>query len=105
MEYKEINSDELEKILNQDDMDSYILLDVRTPREYDEEHIPDSTLINIYDQDFPEQVAKLDRDKTYYVYCRSGKRSADACIIMHDLGFRKLHNLTGGIIGWHGPTE
>ncbi len=81
-----------------------VRLDVRTPAEHAEGHIPDSLNINVMDGDFAAKVAELDRDKTYYVYCRSGGRSGNACGAMGQMGFSKLHNLTGGMLGWKGAV-
>jgi rhodanese-related sulfurtransferase len=48
---------------------------------------------------------ELDKDKTYFVYCLAGGRSAQACGIMKQLGFEKVYNLVGGISQWEGPVE
>ena len=45
---------------------------------------------------------ELDKDKHYYVYCKSGGRSAQACAIMKQLGFKRTYNLLGGITSWRG---
>ena len=77
-----------------------ILLDVRTPEEFLESHIPGSLNIDFYGEDFLPDLAALDRSKRYAIYCRSGKRSNDSCQIMTELGFDDLYNLRGGIIEW-----
>ena len=77
-----------------------VLLDVRTPEEFADGHLVGATLINYYDDDFRAQLTGLDRDTTYYVYCRSGKRSAGAQQIMEELGFRRVVNLAGGFQAW-----
>lgn len=82
-----------------------VLVDVRTETEYSEGHIPNSLLIDIKAQDFSERIEKLDKTKTYYMYCRSGARSATACKIMAEKGFKKLFNLSSGILGWKGSVE
>ncbi|MEX0273681.1 MAG: rhodanese-like domain-containing protein, partial [Flavobacteriaceae bacterium] len=48
---------------------------------------------------------KLDTSKNYYVYCRSGNRSAQACAIMGSLGFGNVYNLEGGFMEWEGEVE
>ena len=48
---------------------------------------------------------QLDKSKAYFVYCRSGARSARACAVMEQSGFPVTFNLLGGIIAWEGPTE
>lgn len=79
---------------------NFVLLDVRTPGEYEESHIEGSILINYQAPDFKDELQKLDKDKTYLVYCRSGMRSAASIDIMIDNGFKKIHNILGGIMGW-----
>ena len=83
-----------------------IILDVRTEEEVASGKIPNSINIDIYKgQGFVYQVEELDKNKTYYVYCRSGARSAQACSIMNQLGFEKTYNLIGGIMQSEGPIE
>ncbi len=82
------------------------LLDVRTPAEYEDTHIPNATLIDIYrSQEFIEELEKLDKTRHYYVYCRSGKRSGQACKLMNQLGIENAFNLEGGILEWEGEVE
>lgn len=82
-----------------------IILDVRTLEEYEEVRIPNSKLINIQEpQSFVDEIEKLDKSKSYYVYCRFGSRSMMACNIMSQMGFTKLANLEGGITEWHGEV-
>ena len=52
-------------------------------------------------QDFIFDLEELDKNKNYYVYCRSGNRSAQACAIMNQLGFKNAYNLSGGILEWN----
>lgn len=77
-----------------------IVLDVRTPEEFREAHIADATLVDFYDSDFRDQIAALDRDVSYVLYCRSGNRSAEAARLMDDLGFRSVDEIDGGILSW-----
>lgn len=77
-----------------------LVLDVRTPDEYAAGHIEGCTLINVFDEDFAQQVDKLDPNTPVYVYCRSGRRSANAMSILHDKGFAEVYNLKGGIMAW-----
>ncbi len=49
---------------------------------------------------FAQKVAALDKDKTYFVYCRSGNRSGNACEMMSKDGFKNLYNLSGGMMNW-----
>ena len=84
---------------------SAVLLDVRTPQEHSESRIPNSILINIMDTSFQDKIEKLDRSKSYYVYCRSGNRSFHAGNTILKMGFEKVYNLASGITGWHGKIE
>ena len=83
--------------------DNAVLLDVRTPEEVEDGYIPESTNIDFYlGQEFLDELEKLDKSKSYYVYCRSGNRSRQACAIMNSTGFDNAYNLEGGIIEWDG---
>jgi rhodanese-related sulfurtransferase len=82
-----------------------IILDVRTDDEYKEGIIANAINIDIHSgQEFVEAIEALDKDKNYFVYCRSGMRSAKACEIMNQLGFENAYNLTGGIVDWEGEV-
>ena len=82
-----------------------VLLDVRTPMEHQMVRIPNSILIDINNPMFMQEIDRLDRKKSYYVYCRSGNRSFHAGIYMLKAGFEKVYNLEPGIIGWHGKKD
>jgi len=83
--------------------DNAFILDVRTPEEADQGQIPESTTLNIYlGQEFLAELEKLDKSKNYYVYCRSGQRSRQACAIMNSIGIPNAYNLMGGILEWKG---
>jgi rhodanese-related sulfurtransferase len=82
-----------------------VLLDVRTPMEHQMVRIPNSILIDINSPMFMEEIDKLDKTKSYYVYCRSGNRSFHAGNYMLTNGFEKVFNLESGIIGWNGEKE
>lgn len=82
-----------------------VVLDVRTQEEVNEGYIPGAINLDIHQgQEFIEAIKKLDTDKSYYVYCRSGARSGQACSIMNQLGFEKAYNLMGGFSNWNGPS-
>lgn len=83
--------------------DNALILDVRTEEECNNGIIPNSINIDIYmGQEFLEKLEALDKSKNYYVYCRSGARSAKACELMNNLGFENAYNLQGGILDWDG---
>ena len=82
-----------------------VILDVRTPEEYRKGHIPNAVNIDIYlGQEFLDAVKELDVSKSYYVYCKAGGRSAQACSVMKQLGFENAYNLLGGYARWKGET-
>ncbi|CAM3881173.1 rhodanese-like domain-containing protein [Flavobacterium branchiophilum] len=82
---------------------NYVVLDVRTDDEFQDGYIPDAIQIDIHQgQGFVYRLEELDKTKNYYVYCRSGARSAKACSIMNELGFENTFNLEGGIMNWEG---
>jgi rhodanese-related sulfurtransferase len=77
-----------------------VILDVRKADEFAEGHIKGAILIDQFQDDFVEQAkAKLPIDKTIAIYCRSGRRSANAASKLADIGY-KCVNLKGGILAW-----
>jgi rhodanese-related sulfurtransferase len=82
-----------------------IILDVRTDAEVEEGMIPEAIHLDIHQgQAFISALEKLDKTTHYYVYCRSGARSGQACSIMTQMGFTASYNLLGGFNEWDGPT-
>ena len=85
--------------------DNAVILDVRTEDECNEGIIPGALLNDIYKgQGFIYRLEELDKSKNYYVYCRSGARSAKACDVMNNLGFENTFNLLGGFLEWDGEV-
>ncbi|WP_282134508.1 rhodanese-like domain-containing protein [Seonamhaeicola maritimus] len=90
----------VEKLENDDNA---VVLDVRTNAEVAEGIIPNAIHLDFYlGDEFVDELDELDKDKNYYVYCRSGNRSHKACEIMEELGFTNAYNLEGGILQWIG---
>lgn len=80
-----------------------VILDVRTENEVRDGIIKNAIHLDIYKgQEFVNALQDLDKSKNYYVYCRSGNRSGQACAIMDQLGFANAYNLQGGILQWTG---
>ncbi|CAB4336828.1 MAG: rhodanese-like domain-containing protein [Actinobacteria bacterium] len=79
---------------------SVAILDVRTADEYASGRIPHAINIDVEASDFDTKIAKLDKSKTYAVYCHSGRRSAIAAGKLVSAGFLSIHNLDGGITSW-----
>lgn len=74
-----------------------VILDVRTQREFNYGHLENAIVVDIYQKSFREEISKLDKEKTYYVYCKTGIRSRSAVNYMLQSGFKKVCNLDGGI--------
>ena len=77
-----------------------VILDVRMPEEYAGGHIRDALNINYQSPSFKDKVARLDKNFTYIVYCRTGMRSSAARDIMEEMGFKHVINMTGGYADW-----
>ena len=80
--------------------DSLQLVDVRTSEEYAVSHLKNAQNICVTNDDFKKKVAGLDKEKPVYVYCKKGGRSAEAAIILKEMGFTKVYDLQGGITSW-----
>lgn len=88
-----------------DSTEDSVILDVRTPAEWSEGIIPNAKKIDFLDSaNFIKNIEQLDKNKTYFVYCRSGNRSGQTCQIMNQLGFKNSYNLMGGMMEWKGET-
>ena len=88
---------EFEKKMN---ANSGQLLDVRTPDEFKLDRIANATNLDIYSASFDAEVNKLDKSKTYYVYCQRGGRSTQAAEKLKKSGFQHVYELDGGILNW-----
>jgi rhodanese-related sulfurtransferase len=89
-------------ILIQENKDNpnFVILDVRTPEEFLGDYIENAVNLDYYSDIFRNDLEKLDKNKTYLIYCRSGSRSENALNIMKELDFREVYNMSGGIIKW-----
>ena len=77
-----------------------VILDVRRPSEFAEGHLKGAILLDwLSDKTFLEGLEKLDKERTHYVYCRSGKRSHAAATLMQSRGF-KIVEMAGGYLNW-----
>lgn len=77
-----------------------VILDVRIPQEVAEGHLAGAKNIDVQDELFQQNIEQLDKNKTYLLYCRSGKRTAVAGAKMKAAGFKKVYMLDGGITSW-----
>ena len=99
--YRQIDMDEAVKMMEEES--DYIILDVRTPEEFREEHIPDAINIPNETIDSDEPVELPDKEQLILVYCRSGNRSKQASGKLVKLGYTNIVEF-GGIIDWTGDT-
>lgn len=98
---KHINQQEWGELLSNDT--NAVILDVRTPEEQAEGIIKNAICIDIYKtEEFISEIEQMDKTKNYYVYCKAGGRSANACQVMDEMGFAQTYNLLGGISLWTG---
>ncbi len=82
-----------------------VILDVRTHEECAEGSIPNAIFNDIYKgQGFIYNLEALNKNKNYYVYCKAGARSSQACAIMKQMGFENTYNLDGGFMNWKGEV-
>ncbi len=82
------------------DKNGGIILDVRTPNEVSAGQIENASTIDFYDDAFKNKISKIQKNKTVYVYCKSGGRSSKAAQLLVDAGQSKVVNLDGGIMAW-----
>ena len=80
--------------------DKLVVLDVRTPKDYENGCIPRALNFDVQDNNFSKIIQLLDRSKLYIVYCKSGIRSEEAITIMSNLGFKNLYHMNEGMDGW-----
>lgn len=92
-----MNAKDFSAIAQQADV---VILDVRTPGEFSQGHIEGAMNIDVEASTFDSEIAKLDKSKTYAVYCHSGRRSGIATQTMAKMGFKHLYNLENGLSDW-----
>lgn len=96
---KNINPSEARKLIENEEI---IILDVRAPWEFSEGHIKNAKNLDFTDPDFSDNLKKIDKNKKYLVYCKTGRRSGMALEVMANAGFNNLYNLIGGYESWNG---
>ncbi|WP_224489008.1 rhodanese-like domain-containing protein [Robertkochia flava] len=77
-----------------------VLVDVRTPVEFEEGHLPGALNIDVKSEEFINEVSGIRKNRNVLLYCRSGRRSARAAEILDSLGYKKVYNLEGGYLAW-----
>ena len=76
------------------------VVDVRTPEEYAQGHLPNARNIDWNGSDFEKSIVKLDKSKPVFVYCLRQTRTASAASMMRSIGFKEVYELSGGIAAW-----
>ncbi|MEX0965698.1 MAG: rhodanese-like domain-containing protein [Bacteroidia bacterium] len=104
VKYRTLSASELHSSIKMKN-GSAVLLDVRNPDEFKEEHIPGAVNIALHSPEFLKQIQKLEKNKTYFIYCRSGQRSAMACEILAQHGFEHIYDLRGGTTFYEGELK
>ena len=103
---KMINLSETEWVKLHDESEESVIIDVRTDDEFSTGYIEGAVNIDFYmGNKFISEIGKLDKSKSYFIYCKSGARSGQTCELMKQKGFKKVYNLEGGILGWTGELE
>lgn len=98
---KNITPEKAFSLVNENKNNSnFVILDVRTPNEYEDGHLESSKNIDYKSNDFKKVIEEMDKTKTYILYCRSGVRSVKSYDIMKKLNFADVYNIEGGIKGW-----
>ena len=92
--------DAVRVILASQDDPGFVLLDIRTTAEVAEGHLSGTANLDFYSPTFRDELAQLDRDRIYLIYCRTGNRTGQTRTIMSELGFEKVYDLDGGIRTW-----
>lgn len=98
---KSISVEEAAQLIEDNNNNSdFVILDVRTPSEFESGALENAVNIDFYSETFEEEIAKLDRDTHYLIYCRSGGRSSRMLELVKSLGFSKVYEMRGGINTW-----
>jgi rhodanese-related sulfurtransferase len=101
--YKDIDSKAFEAGIKENP--NAVVIDVRSAGEFHSGMIPGAINIDLMGGDFADRIKALDKNKAYYLYCRSGNRSGMAAGAMSQWGFDEVYNLAGGIMYWGGEVS
>ena len=100
---KDVSADKtLELIEENAENSDFVILDVRTISEFRDGHLENAENLDFYADTFKDELGKLDKNKSYLIYCASGNRSGKSLKIMDEMGFAKVYNMLGGFKGWSG---
>lgn len=96
-EPKNVTPDEVEKLMRDGKV---IVLDVRTPEEFGDGHVPGAVNLNVHDVEFAAKVAALEKGKPVVVHCAAGNRSARALPVLREQKFPAVYHMNGGYKAW-----
>ena len=88
-------------IQEQTDNSDFIILDVRTPKEFESARLENSVNLDFYSKSFRSKLEQLDKENIYLIYCRTGRRSAKTLQVMKELKFQHVYNMLDGVLRWH----
>ena len=101
--FEKISADDAKKIMSTEK--NFVILDVRTKDEFDKKHIPNAILLPLAEIEKGNFTEKLpDKNQKILIYCRTGRRSANAAQILVDNGYKNIFDF-GGIVDWNGEVE
>ena len=95
---RDIDVQEAANLLKQDA--TVVVLDIRTPQEFQQGHIAGAENVDFRGPEFMEKIERLGRDKPYLVHCASGGRSTRSLSVFEELQFKQMYHLEAGINGW-----
>ncbi|MFQ5996774.1 MAG: pyridoxal-phosphate dependent enzyme [Dehalococcoidales bacterium] len=99
-EERRIREEVYEFIEDNKDNQNLVIIDVRTAEEYASGHLEKAINLDYYAVTFRDELNELDRSKTYLIYCKTGERSAVTSDLMKALGFARVYDMPGGMVGW-----
>lgn len=99
----ELSADQAAALLAEDT--DVVVLDIRTPEEFEQGNIPGAINIDYRSDDFRSKIEELDRSTHYLVHCASGGRSGSSLQTFQDLGFSRIYHLTNGYNAWSQETQ
>lgn len=100
---RSVEQQKFEKLMKK--KNTYVV-DVRTAEEYKSGFIGNAVNYDVMDSvAFINTISSLDKNKKYLLYCKSGRRSGKALVMMKNMGFRKVHHLKGGVSQWNGELK
>ncbi len=97
---KNVSAEKFKELIDTLPENGFVVLDVRTPEEYNQGHLAGAVNIDYYNPNAIEQIKFLDKSKTYLIYCRTGHRSLEIAQLMDKMDFGQIYNLVGGILSW-----